>query len=848
VLNLSISLFARATDNTPQSATVAFPSDFNDFRTVTGEDKDGPLWSPATFTGRRAKTNVVSVCALVLDYDSKSAGILDPGELMDRWETYEHAVHSTYSPGSYRVILPLGRPVTVEEHAALWMWAHGLDPRIDASCKDASRAWYLPTHRTDLDASPVFGYNEGERLGVGRVADLLPVTRPPSRSTSSTTGPALEGAVGHAGTRSPAAGVLPPRPPTGGGADSPYAGIERAEQREDLALIESRCKFMAHVRADAAHLPEPEWYAGLSIVARCKGGDDLAHELSKPYTGYSYDEAEAKYQRAKTESGPRTCREIRMLSKACAGCPLQVTSPVVLGKSETRTPAPERAPEETIAEDLEAAIAEVQAAFDAARVEEDEALVAVEAAKKRLRYLRSPTAIASEEDLPRAVKALGDAKETQRRAERQRVRAEKTLAAARARTSVAGLPPGADPAVWQALRVETNGRPAATLGNTLAILEGDPRWSSRFAYDDFSMDVCVDRCVLPEELGTALTAKLSYDYSLDTKTDLVLECMRVVAKRRHFHPVREWLEGLTWDGTARMEDLMHAGFGASPTEDEQIVRIVGERFLLSMVARIYRPGAQVDTMLVLVGKQGAKKSTALKTLAGDEWYGSTDLDLANKDSFMQLRGKWLYELAEFHSVKKAEASKAKSWMSSAKDSYRAPYAKRSEDHLRQTVMAATTNEDEFLNDPTGSRRYQPVHISRTDLEWIAGAREQLFAEAAVRYKAGEQWWFDEGTDEAQRLQRITSSFQVSHPWVEVVHAYVLGRKSAEPFSAVDVMRQALGRQTGDLTHGEKALVGQILRHQVGCPTAKGPTGTLYRRPASMPAVTGPRVIVPYAAK
>jgi predicted P-loop ATPase len=164
-------------------------------------------------------------------------------------------------------------------------------------------------------------------------------------------------------------------------------------------------------------------------------------------------------------------------------------------------------------------------------------------------------------------------------------------------------------------------------------------------------------------------------------------------------------------------------------------------------------------------------------------------------------------------------------------------------------MAATTNEDEFLNDPTGSRRYQPVHISRTDLEWIAAARAQLFAEAVVRYKTGEQWWFDEGTEEAQRLARITRGFQVTHPWVEVVHAYVLGRKSAEPFSAVDVMRQALGRQTGDLTHAEKSLVGQILRHQVGCPVAgRTPGGTLYCRPASMPAVTGPRVVVPYAAK
>jgi putative DNA primase/helicase len=402
--------------------------------------------------------------------------------------------------------------------------------------------------------------------------------------------------------------------------------------------------------------------------------------------------------------------------------------------------------------------------------------------------------------------------------------------------------------VWQRLHIVKE-RPAPTLGNVLAILDGDPRWSSRFAYDTFALDVCVDRAALPPELGTALTAKLAYDYALDTKTDLLLECMLVAAKRRPFHPVREWLDSLVWDGTPRMNDLMHLGFGASPTADDEIIRLVGERFLLSMVARIYKPGAKVDTVLVLVGKQGAKKSTALATLAGEDWFGSTDLDLANKDSYMQLRGKWLYELAEFHSVKKAEASKAKSWLSNSKDTYRAPYMRRSEDIKRQTVMAASTNdEDEFLMDHTGWRRYWPVKVGFQDLKWIEANRGQLFAEAVVRYRAGEAWWFDEGTPEAARLQAVTSSFQAVHPWAEVVHAFVLNRKTDDAFSAVDVMRLALGRQTGDLTHGEKTLVGQILRHQVRCPAEKGPAGTLYRRPSYMPAVTGVRNVLAIPAK
>ena len=151
-------------------------------------------------------------------------------------------------------------------------------------------------------------------------------------------------------------------------------------------------------------------------------------------------------------------------------------------------------------------------------------------------------------------------------------------------------------------------------------------------------------------------------------------------------------------------------------------------------------------------------------------------------------------------------------------------------------------------DPTGWRRYWPVKVGTTDLAWLAANRAQLFAEAVVRYRAGETWWFDENTDEAQRLQKITSGFQVTHPWAEVIYHYVLGLKDDAPFSAVDVMRKALGRQTGDLTQGEKSLVGTILRHHLRCPAVKGPAGMQYLRPPTMPAVAGPKVVLPFVAK
>lgn len=820
-MHLTVSLFKQVADNHPRRAALSWPDDFDAFIEAGENGKDTRLWSPALFQGqRRASSEVTSLCALVLDYDGHGQ-ILDPFSIVALWADYEHVVHSTFTPGSYRVILPYAQPITPEQHVRMWAWAKARDPRIDGACKDAGRAYYWPTVRVDLDVDPVFGYHEGERLDVAHLpVDLrAPASRSPSPSTPRSAGPCESSGD----------------TPSGGSA---YAGITNAEQREDWALIQSRCQFAKHAVDDAATLAEPEWYAALGLVARCRGGDDIAHEISRPYAGYSQMETDQKYLRAK-QVGPPTCAHVRTISTACAGCPLQVTSPVMLGRRpvEPRADAVE-AEEVSVQERL----AEAQRTHDQARLDEDEALVGLEKAKRHMRTLRSTRSTASEDDIADGVRALTEAQASVRLAQRIRGASEKALAAARAQASLSGLPPGADPTVWGRLHIVKD-RPAGTVGNVLAILHGDPAWGSRLGYDSFSHEVCLDREPLPEERATEVTAQLAYDYNLDAQTHIVLECMRAAAKRRTFHPVREWLGGLEWDGVERVKDLLLVGFGVDPAGDEELVRLIGERFLLSILARAYQPGAKVDTMLVLCGKQGARKSTGLETLVGAQWFGATKLDLANKDSFMQMRGKLLYEIGEMEGIKKADANTSKHWLSSRIDTYRAPYARRAEDHPRQTIVAGTTNEEEILLDPTGYRRYWPVRVQCVDLDWLSEMRQQMFAEACVLRQAGRQWWFDEGTEESARLRKMAAPYQQSHPWTEVIYAWLKDRKSEEPFSAVDVLRQAFGRMAGDLTQAEKTVVGSILRHVLQCPaervyTADGSRPTMYRRPEYLPAVSG----------
>jgi putative DNA primase/helicase len=404
--------------------------------------------------------------------------------------------------------------------------------------------------------------------------------------------------------------------------------------------------------------------------------------------------------------------------------------------------------------------------------------------------------------------------------------------------------------VWQKLRLardrEGNVRPPPTIANLLVVLGDDPRWSSRISYDAFRLEVCWDREPLTEEQATWLTAQLSHDYGIDTATGLVLEAIRAVAKDREFHPVRDWLGALKWDGTERVRDLLLLGFGAKPEGDEDLVRLLGERFMLSLLARAFEPGVKVDTMLVLQGAQGSFKSTSFEVLVGKQWFSRSKMDLASKDAFMQLRGKWLFELAEMSAVRKVEDHASKSFLSTDTDNFRAPYARRAEDHPRQTVFCGTTNEEEFLQDPTGWRRYWPATVTKANLAWLREHREQLFAEAMVLRAAGRQWWFDEGTEEAERLRVWAQPYRVVHPWTDHVRKWLASPQAKGEFTVVDVITGALSYAIGDVTHNDQTAMGAVLRDlkcvKLGRRRHDGAQPTLYRRPEGMePAGKGASV-------
>ncbi|HKO93004.1 MAG TPA: virulence-associated E family protein [Polyangiaceae bacterium] len=283
-----------------------------------------------------------------------------------------------------------------------------------------------------------------------------------------------------------------------------------------------------------------------------------------------------------------------------------------------------------------------------------------------------------------------------------------------------------------------------------------------------------------------------------------------VARQCAYHPVRDFLRGLVWDGRPRLDSMLVEMFGAENTD---VVRTIAAKWMISAVARVFQPGCQVDHMMVLEGPQGTRKSTALRTLVGDDWFRNSPVDLRGKDAPMALRGCWVYEFDELDSFRGREATRVKSFLSQRVDSYRPAYGRAVVDLPRECVFVGTTNEHQYLADPTGNRRFWPVRCGAIDIPALAAARAQLWAEAYARYAAGEIWHID-SADLGARLRDQQADREELDPWVEVIRRWfdrLPSAKQAEGITTHDVMAGALEIKPGVSTRRDETRVGHALK-------------------------------------
>lgn len=323
------------------------------------------------------------------------------------------------------------------------------------------------------------------------------------------------------------------------------------------------------------------------------------------------------------------------------------------------------------------------------------------------------------------------------------------------------------------------------LANLVTILRFHPEWHGVLGFDTFAERLITtkpppwDVAVAPEtkRIGewretdyTRVVDWLARNEGIHVHTKLVAEAVHCVAESHEVHPVRDYLSRLKWDGVERLSTILSTYAGAADTD---YTRAIGTRWMISAVARVMRPGCQVDCVLVAEGPQGTLKSSFFRSLVPDPFlYTETGVTIGDKDSYQALHGVWLFMFDELDSLKRGDITKVKNFISAMKDHYRPSYGRIVRDFLRQNVFAGSTNETDYLIDRTGNRRIWPFRVAaKIDLESLKRDRDQLWAEALHRFNAGEAWHVD--TPELRKLCEGEQSARVhADPWEQLVAAWI----------------------------------------------------------------------------
>lgn len=308
------------------------------------------------------------------------------------------------------------------------------------------------------------------------------------------------------------------------------------------------------------------------------------------------------------------------------------------------------------------------------------------------------------------------------------------------------------------------GEADSTIANAALILRNDPRLRGTFAINQFSMRPVVRRDLPWRRAKDGDLWEDADDANLllymEQKWQLVGEnkirnAWTVVANENAYHPVREYLDGLCWDGTERLDTLLVRYMGA---EDTPYTRAVTRKWMTAAVKRMYQPGCKFDAMLVLVGAQGIGKSR-LAAILSRGWFTDSLTCMDGKEAYEAIRGSWIIEVAELAAARRSEQEAQKKFISSQVDTYRPAYGRNVVSLPRQCVFYGSTNDMEPLKDDTGARRYWPVLCAGVNHGQHIGLEDevdQLWAEAVVRYRAGETLWLDDRAvaEEAQAAQEM----------------------------------------------------------------------------------------------
>lgn len=334
------------------------------------------------------------------------------------------------------------------------------------------------------------------------------------------------------------------------------------------------------------------------------------------------------------------------------------------------------------------------------------------------------------------------------------------------------------------LDVDRKGVPSNTINNFVVVMENDPLFKDKLAFDEFAgKEILTGQGLwriihsndneLTDRDEDIMQHRIETLYSGLCSTPKFRMALAVVLQKHRFHPVKDYLNVIRWDTVERVDSLLIDYMGS---EDTLYTRTVTRKTLVGAVARIMRPGCKFDTILTLVGEQGRHKSTLFRKLAGAWFSDSFSLNMLNsKEGFEQLRGRWIIEIAELSGLAKGDVEHIKAFVASSTDHYRPAYGRKTVTIPRSSIFVASTNKWKFLKDKTGNRRFWPVGI---DVNHRAKSVDmltpyevsQIWAEAMEYYLCGEELYL---TGEAEQAATQTQKeHEETHPWTTAVHEYL----------------------------------------------------------------------------
>lgn len=368
------------------------------------------------------------------------------------------------------------------------------------------------------------------------------------------------------------------------------------------------------------------------------------------------------------------------------------------------------------------------------------------------------------------------------------------------------------PREWRnRLQLSSNGIAKKNLFNTCVALRDHPYIKGRIAYDEFKRDILVtdklpwsESVMRPwDEHDDLSVTEFLQGQDLDVTSAQVREAVHKVAYENRQHQLRSWMRSLVWDNTRRIDTWLtyYLGVDQSP-----YVQTVGRAWLISAVARIMSPGCKADGVLIIEGPQGIKKSTALRVLAGEDFFTDQLGAFGDKDTALQMCGRWIIELAELDHMGKAAVSRIKAFLSNPSDSYRPPYGHRTVTVPRECVFAGTVNDATYLRDSTGNRRFWPVTATSIDIPGLERIRNQIWAEAVAAYDAGDAWWITDAEimRHAEEEQRDRVERDV---WADVIDKW---RGNLEGMQTGEILMNVIGKAQEHHSREDNRRIREIM--------------------------------------